>query len=145
MSAKKPVLGWPSHTDAVVGLRAMGLSTRAIADRLGLKHASVTAFEHSAGRRRRKPAEAAGRAQARSPLAQPNRPAPAPAFARGERGAAEPPGRTVLFPLDVLAALRPHAARRGMHPNSLARAIVIAVLDDGLIDAVLDDGADGGG
>ena len=113
MSAKKPVLGWPSHTDAVVGLRAMGLSTRAIADRLGLKRASVTAFEHSAGRRRPRPAEAVG--------------------------------RTVLFPLEILAALGPHAARRGMHPNSLARAIVAAVVDDGLIDAVLDDGADGGG
>ena len=108
MAAKKPVLGWSSHTDAVVGLRAMGLSTRAIADRLGLKHASVTAFEHAAGRRRRRPAEALG--------------------------------RTVLFPLDVLAALGPHAARRGMDPNSLARAIVIAVVDDGLVDAVLDDG-----
>jgi hypothetical protein len=30
----------------------------------------------------------------------------------------------VLFPVDLLAALGPHAARRGMHPNRLARLIV---------------------
>jgi hypothetical protein len=54
----------------------------------------------------------------------------------------EPQSRTVLFPLDVLAALGPHAARRGMHPNSLARLVVEIVVADGLIDSVLDDGGD---
>ncbi|MBL6854537.1 MAG: hypothetical protein ISS15_05455 [Alphaproteobacteria bacterium] len=47
--------------------------------------------------------------------------------------------RTVLFSQDVLRALAPHAARRGIHPNSLARRIVETVVDDGLIDSVLDD------
>ncbi len=105
----KPILGYPSNSAAVVALRAAGLSTAAIAARLGIKHASVTAFEHSAGRRR------------------PQRPS-------------EAMGRTVLFPVDVLAALGPHAARRNMHPNCLARLIVETVVDEGIIDAVLDDG-----
>jgi hypothetical protein len=37
-------------------------------------------------------------------------------------------------------ALGPHAARRNMHPNCLARLIVETVVDEGIIDAVLDDG-----
>lgn len=108
MSAPKPILGYPSHSAAVVALRAEGLSTTEIAGRLGIRHASVTAFEHSAGRRR------------------PQRPS-------------EALGRTVLFPVDVLNALGPHAAKRGMHPNHLARLIVETVVDEGMIDAVLDD------
>jgi hypothetical protein len=108
MSSAKPILGYPSYSAAVVALRAAGLPTAAIAARLGIKHASVTAFEHSAGRRKHRPAEAKG--------------------------------RTVLFPVDVLAALGPHAARRNIHPNCLARLIVETVVDEGMIDAVLDDG-----
>ena len=48
-------------------------------------------------------------------------------------------GRAVIFPADVLAALGPHAARRGIHPNHLARLIVSTVVDENMIDAVLDD------
>lgn len=107
MSAAKPILGYPSHSAAVVALRSSGLSTAAIAAQLGIAHASVTAFEHSAGRRRARPSEALG--------------------------------RTVLFPTDVLDRLAPHAARRGMHPNCLARLIVETVVDEDMIDAVLDD------
>lgn len=50
--------------------------------------------------------------------------------------------RTVLFPLDVLDQLGPHAARRGTTANELARRIVETVLDDKMVDAVLDDAAD---
>ncbi len=49
--------------------------------------------------------------------------------------------RTVTFPVDVLEALRPHAARRGVHANELARRLVEAAVDADLIDAVLDDGS----
>lgn len=48
-------------------------------------------------------------------------------------------GRTVLFPKDLLSALRPHAERRDMRPNDLARMIVETVLEEGILDAVLDD------
>lgn len=44
---------------------------------------------------------------------------------RGERGG----GRQVLIPTDALAALEPHAARRGMSVNELVRVIVEAVVD----------------
>jgi hypothetical protein len=76
---------------------------------LGVDPKTVTALEHSAGRAGRKP-----------------RPA-------------EKLCRTVRFPVEILDALGPHAARRGMNPNQLARLIVEQVLDDRLVDAVLDD------
>lgn len=47
--------------------------------------------------------------------------------------------RTVLFPIELLDALAPHAARRGVKVNELARRIVETVVDGGLVDAVLDD------
>ena len=109
MGARKPCLGYQSRTDAVVALRATGLTTRQIAAKIGIAENTVTALEHSAGRQTR---------------------APRPA---------EQLGRTVLFPRDILDRLGPHAARRGIHPNSLARMIVETVVDDGLIDSVLDD------
>ncbi len=53
--------------------------------------------------------------------------------------------RTVVFPLDVLRPLYPHAVRRGCTVNELARRIVDTVIEDGIIDAVLDDRADEAG
>lgn len=50
--------------------------------------------------------------------------------------------RTVLFSIDLLDRLSPHAARRGVSANTLARQIVETVLDDGIVDAVLDDKGD---
>ncbi len=47
--------------------------------------------------------------------------------------------RTVLFPVDILKALAPHAARRGIHPNNLARLIVETAVEERLIDSILDD------
>jgi hypothetical protein len=111
MSRGKPTLEFNTRTDAVLALRAQRLSTAAIADGLGIAVKTVTALEHSAGRARRAPRRA------------------------------EELCRTVLFPVEVLDALGPHAARRGLHPNHLARLIVETVLDDGLVDAVLDDDA----
>jgi hypothetical protein len=51
--------------------------------------------------------------------------------------------RTVVFPPDLLRRLRPHAARRGVTVNALARCILETALDEGLVDAVLDDGGGG--
>ena len=56
------------------------------------------------------------------------------------RRPAEANGRTVLFPVEILDRLRPHADRRGISANELARRIVDAVAEDNLIDAVLEDG-----
>jgi len=62
MSNAKPILGYPTRSAAAVALRAAGLSTAEIAAHLGVKHATVTALEHSAGRRRStRPSEAMGR------------------------------------------------------------------------------------
>jgi transcriptional regulator with XRE-family HTH domain len=52
---------------------------------------------------------------------------------------AEQLGRTILFPVDILDALAPYAARRNCHVNQLARRIVEQVVDDGIVDAVMDD------
>ena len=52
---------------------------------------------------------------------------------------AETHGRTILFPTDILDALRPHADRRGITVNDLARRIVDVACEEGMIDAILDD------
>lgn len=105
----KPTLGYPSRTDAVLALRAQRMTTAQIADAIGIPDKTVLALEHSAGRARRSP-----------------RPV-------------EQLCRTVLFPTDVLDSLAKHAARRGVHVNSLARLIVETVVDEDLVDSVLDD------
>lgn len=112
--SNKPTLGYASRTDAVLALRAQGIQTREIARRIGIEPKTVAALEHSAGRAR------SGRAQ---------RPH-------------EEVCRTVLFPIEILDRLGPHAARRSMHPNRLARLIVEMVVDEKMVDAVLDDADD---
>lgn len=111
MSGPKPTLGYPTRTAAVHALRGQGLSTRQIADAIGIKVATVSALECGSGRAR---------------AIRPTRPS-------------EQLGRTVVVPIDVLDALGPHAARRGIHPNNLARLILSTVVDEDMIDAVLDD------
>lgn len=113
MGAAKRTLGFASRTEAVLALRADGLSTRQIADRIGIEEKTVTALEHSAGRAKVRPA----------------RPT-------------EINGRTILFPRDVLDRLAPHAAKRCIHPNSLARMIVEIAVAEGLVDSILDDGGE---
>lgn len=110
MGAPKRTLGFASRTEAVLSLRAAGLSTAQIADKIGIGPQTVTALEYSAGRSTRR---------AKRP--------------------AEVNGRTILFPRDILDRLGPHAAKRCIHPNSLARLIVEIAVDEGLIDSILDD------
>ncbi len=52
---------------------------------------------------------------------------------------AEQTGATVLFSKDVLSRLRPHAIKRQITVNELARRIVEAVVDDNIVNAVLED------
>jgi hypothetical protein len=110
MGVAKPTLGYRSRTEAVLSLRAKGLKTSQIASEIGIAEATVTALEHSAGR----------------------------ALQRAKRPSEEN-CRTVLFPRLILDRLGPHAARRGVHPNTLARMIVEIAVDEGLVDGILDD------
>lgn len=114
MGAAKPCLGYPSRTAAVVGLRQQGLTTGQIAQAIGINPKTVTALECGSGRPTR------------------------------ERSEYQYLGRAILVPTDVLDALGPHAAKRGVSVNNLARLIVSTVVDEGMIDAVLDDGAEWG-
>lgn len=109
MGAAKPCLGYPSRTLAVHGLRGQGLSTRQIADVIGIADKTVIALEIGSARPRR------------------------------ELRPAEQMGRTVVIPVDVLDALGPHAARRNISINHLVRLLVSTVVDEKMIDAVLDD------
>lgn len=59
------------------------------------------------------------------------------------RRPAEANGRTVVFPVTVLARLIPYAAARSISTNELARRIVEAAVDDSIVDAVLDDRGNG--
>ncbi len=113
MGSAKPTLGFSSRTEAVLALRSDGCTTRQIADRIGIPENTVTALEHSSGR---------AKVRALRP--------------------AELNGRTVLFPRYLLDRLGPHAAKRCVHPNSLARMIVEIAVDDDLVDSILDDGAE---
>jgi hypothetical protein len=47
--------------------------------------------------------------------------------------------RTILFPPELIEALMPHAARRGISANALARRLIETVVESELVDAVLDD------
>ena len=110
MGGPKPTLGYPSRTAAVVALRQEGLDSQEIAHRIGISTATVAALEHSATR------------------------------SQGRKNqTAEANGRTVLLSLDAIERLRPHASKRGITANELARRIVDVVTDDGMVDAVLDD------
>ena len=113
MGSAKPCLGYPSRTAAVAGLRSQGLTTRMIADAIGIAEKTVIALECSGAR-----------STAREPLP----------------GAVA--GRGVTVPIDILNALAPHAAKRGCHTHTLARAILAIVVDDDMVDAIMDDADD---
>lgn len=114
MGTPKTTLGYASRTDAVAALRADGLSTAAIAARIGIEPKTVTALEASAARAKR---------PSRPPIS-------GPAV-----------GRSVVVPFQDYVALRPHAARRATTVDQLIRDIVEIVARDDMVDAVLDDGA----
>lgn len=112
MGACKPTLGYPSRTAAVMALRGSGLSIQEIGERIGIRAETVSSLECSARRSRR--------------------------WSDG-RGARSIDLKTVLFEADALTALVPHAEKRGVSANEIARRIVDAAIDDGIVDAILDD------
>ncbi len=114
MGAPKITLGYESRTAAIAALRANGLSTAVIADRIGIEPKTVTALEASAARARRP-----SHAQSTVPTL----------------------GRPVLVPFQDYAALRSHAARRAVTVDRLIRDIIEVVARDDMVNAVLDDGA----
>lgn len=109
MGAPKPCLGYPSRTAAVVGLRGKGLTTRQIAEAIGIGISTVSALELGSGRPRRAPR------------------------------ASEQLGRTVVIPIDVLDQLGPHAAKRCVSVNHLVRLLISTIVDEGMVDAIMDD------
>ena len=112
----KPIGGYPSRTEACLGLAARGLKSQEIAEALYLDTSTVAAL--IASRRRR-----------------------AGVVTPEERPLHEN-GRTIQVSNDVLDALLLHAARRGITVNQLVRNVLANVVDDGLVDAVLDDATD---
>lgn len=56
-----------------------------------------------------------------------------------QRRPREAAARTIVFPIDVFNALGPHARKRNISVNELARRLVEHALDDDLIDSILDD------
>lgn len=52
---------------------------------------------------------------------------------------AERNGRTIVFPIDLLDRLKPHADRRNITVNVLMRRMADHIADDNLVDSILDD------
>ena len=105
MGAAKPCLGYPSRTDAVLALRAQGMTNHQIALKTGISLSSVAAL--ISAKKYKRPAD----------LHQ----------------------KTVRVDNDVLEALRPFAAERGIEVNQLCRNLLAAIVDDELANAILDD------
>ena len=114
----KPIAGYPSRTAACLALNTQGLTTLQIATRLGLETTVVSALLCS------KLGRTCG---------------------TGQRRGKEPPhenGGTIVVSIDVLTALRPHAARRGVTVHQIVGDILASVVDDRIVDAALHDAAD---
>jgi len=111
MPAAVRTLGFSSRTDAVVYLRGQGLSTKQIAQRVGIAESNVTALEASRARKIRAVPEASVEL-----------------------------GRGMVLAQRTVTSLRRPASARGVSVSDLARRIVEVVVENGLIDAVLDDG-----
>jgi hypothetical protein len=110
MPAAKETLGYPSRTDAVLALRAMGLKPAVVAQRLGIPVKTVAALEAS-GRRR----------------------------GQGSGVGSSRPRSAIEITADIREQLRSHARRRDTTVELLAASILQTVAFAGLVDAVLDD------
>lgn len=116
MGGAIPCLGYPSRTAAVLALRGQGLSTRDIAQRIGIEVKTVAALEGSSARKDRVPVR-----RSREPdTVHRNR---------------------VGIDITSISRLRHHADRRGISVDLLIEQIVMVVADDNLVDALLDDAA----
>jgi hypothetical protein len=115
MSCMKPVLGYPSITAAAVALEAEGLRVSEIARRLGSRTHNISSLLCWAAKRD-------GKRRQRYRI-------------RDDGGR-----QYVSVPASMLAALEPHAGKRGISPQALMRRLVATALGDGMIDGILDDG-----
>lgn len=111
MGGPIPCLGYASRSEAVAALRSEGLTSRQIAERIGIAVKTVTALEGSMARRDR----------------------------TEPREAHIPGWNTIAIDDDTQRALRPHAARRGLTVAQLARDLLVVLANDALVDALLDD------
>lgn len=60
MPYRKPTLGYPTRTDAVLALRSQGLSRAEVGARIGISEGTVAALEFSGARRKHGTAGATG-------------------------------------------------------------------------------------
>lgn len=107
-------LGYGSRTQAITALRKKGMTTREIADEIGISPNNVTALEASITRKPRS----------------------------SETHYADDRYQTIRMvpvPAEILALLASAARRRDMSREQLAREIIEKVAEDRLVDAVLDD------
>lgn len=107
----KPCLGYRSRTDAVLALRAQGLSYLDIARRVGIDSKTASALAASGARK----------------------------SYRQQAGAAAPPPAGIVLSKFTRAGLRTAAAARSLSIDALAIRLLDAIVDGELIDAVLDD------
>lgn len=103
MTSAKETLGYSSRTAAVLALRQAGMTTREIANRIGIEVKTVAALECSASRTHR----------------------------HGVRNVAT--GVIGAIPLNVRQMLRPHAARRALTVDQLVREIIATVAQGNLV------------
>jgi hypothetical protein len=107
--------GHRSKAAAVRALLAEGLTSRQIADRLGIK------FEHVC-----------------SEISKARKKGGYPARRRARLGDGD--ARKIAFPLEDLDRLKLAAERRGLSINRLVQWLVEIIADERLVDAILDDG-----
>ncbi|MBD8686595.1 MULTISPECIES: hypothetical protein [unclassified Rhizobium] len=112
MGARKPILGYPSRTAAVIDMRGKGLSISNIAERLSITSSAVSALEASNTRKETRRAESFG--------------------IEGHRA--------VQLSNEAYRRLRPYAARRDMSVDNLVQMIIENAVTDDLVGAILDDG-----
>lgn len=108
-----PTLGYPSKQAAIVALVEQGLTNAEIAEMLGMSLTAFTTAKSRALKRMGRRPRDWGRI--------------------GESW-------MVRLPAHLVDDIKPHADARGCTPNELARRIVEATIDHGLVAAVLDDG-----
>ncbi|WP_421357837.1 hypothetical protein [Agrobacterium rosae] len=112
MGARKPILGYPSRTAAVIDMRGKGLSISNIAERLSITSSAVSALEASNTRKETR---------------------------RTESFAIEG-HRPVQVSNEAYRSLRPYAARRDMSVDTLIQTMIEKAVNDGIVGAILDDG-----
>jgi len=110
MAGPIPCMGYPSRTAAVIALRSQGLTTRQIAERIGIEVKTVGALEASFSRADRVFKPKASRA-----------------------------GFPVHVDAETWLKLRDAARLRSLNTEFLAGQLLMIVADDGLVDAIVED------